>query len=68
MTQCDHILKHLKTGRGITPLAALERWGCFRLAARIAELKRQGHTINCALHKTSNGKHVGLYWLATTVK
>jgi hypothetical protein len=45
MTQCDEILKHLKTGRSITPLVALDRWGCFRLAARIRELKDAGYRI-----------------------
>lgn len=45
MTQTALILAHLQTGRGITPQVALDRWGCFRLAARIRELKESGYTI-----------------------
>ena len=45
MSQCQEILKHLQTGRSITPLAALDRWGCNRLAARIRELKDDGYAI-----------------------
>jgi hypothetical protein len=30
---------------GITPVEALEKYGCFRLAARIEELRKQGHQI-----------------------
>ena len=68
MTQCDHILKRLKAGHTLTPYRALKDFGTFRLAARILELRQAGYQINCALHKTAGGKHVGLYWLATTVK
>lgn len=45
MSQTDKILKHLKTGKTLTPLAALEKYGCFRLAARIEELRKAGHKI-----------------------
>ena len=38
MTQTDEILQALRAGERLTPLAALERFGCFRLAARIHEL------------------------------
>lgn len=39
------ILLHLKDGRSITPLEALDKFGCFRLGARIFELKEEGHPI-----------------------
>ena len=42
MTQCEMILKHLKTHRGITQLTALEKYGCMRLASRIADLRSEG--------------------------
>jgi hypothetical protein len=32
-------------GNTITPLDALQNYGCFRLAARISDLKNQGHAI-----------------------
>ena len=45
MTQTQRILIYLKTGKSLTPLEALNKFGCFRLAARIADLRRDGHTI-----------------------
>ena len=46
MTQTQQILAMLKRGP-ITPLAALRDAGCFRLAARIYDLKQEGHDIAC---------------------
>lgn len=45
MSQCDRIANHLKAGRAITALEALERFGCMRLAARIADLRERGWEI-----------------------
>ena len=45
MSQTDRILTHIKKGP-ITPMVALERYGCMRLAARIADLKDRGHKIS----------------------
>lgn len=45
MSQEEMILKRLKQGRSITPLQALEWYGCFRLSARIYDLKRKGYEI-----------------------
>jgi len=36
------IEEHLREKGSITPLEALEQYGCFRLAARIADLRREG--------------------------
>tara|TARA_R100000656_G_scaffold124998_2_gene104895 strand:- start:123 stop:341 length:219 start_codon:yes stop_codon:yes gene_type:complete len=44
-TQKDNILAHLLTGRAITPIEALEQYGCFRLAAVVWNLKADGHKI-----------------------
>ncbi len=44
MSQVDKILEHIKE-RPITPLDALNLYKCFRLAARIHELRGQGHVI-----------------------
>jgi len=43
MTQEKQILDHLKSGRAITPIEALDLYGCFRLASRISDLKKE-HT------------------------
>ena len=39
------ILVHLRKGWPITPIEALAQYGCFRLGARIHDLKHQGHPI-----------------------
>lgn len=44
MTQCQRILEYMKTNDGITSMDAY-RLGCTRLAARIADLKKDGHSI-----------------------
>ena len=46
MTQENWILKALLCNKdGITALDALQGCGCFRLAARISDLRKQGHPI-----------------------
>jgi len=44
-SQSFKIYKFLLNGKGITPLQALDKFGCFRLAARIHELRSMGHNI-----------------------
>ena len=62
-TQTAQILAHLKTGRSITPLDALEWFGCFRLGARIYDLKQGGHNIYKEMVETDSGKRVASYTL-----
>lgn len=40
--QTKLIEKHLKNGKSITPIEALNLFGCLRLAARIADLRKSG--------------------------
>jgi hypothetical protein len=54
MSQCQAILKFLQTGRSVTPLTALDKFGTMRLAARILELKQRGHSI--VAHKIKVGR------------
>ena len=61
-SQCDDILKHLQSGRAITPLEALEKFGCFRLGGRIYDLKKLGHDIRTDIVK-KNGKRFASYSL-----
>lgn len=61
MTQTQAILKHLQSGP-ITPLEALRRYGCFRLGARIYDLKRAGHSIKSESVER-NGKRFARYSL-----
>lgn len=44
-TQYDMILQYLKEHGSITQLDALREFGCMRLAARIAVLKKRGYRI-----------------------
>ena len=44
-TQNQQILEYLKSGKTITPLTALKKFGCFRLSARIFNLRQEGNPI-----------------------
>ena len=44
-SQRAQIRAHLEAGRSITPLEALDLYGCYRLGARIHELKGEGLSI-----------------------
>jgi hypothetical protein len=48
-TQKRMIINHLRGNGDITPKDALELFGCFRLAARIAELRKEGWDISTFL-------------------
>ena len=45
MTQCERILGYMERFGSISPAEAFDDLGCFRLAARIADLKAAGHRI-----------------------
>ena len=63
MTQTDLIRQHLESGAEITPLEALDRFGCLRLAARISDLRRDGLEIESTTGE-ANGKRFARYRLA----
>ena len=67
MNQNQQILNHLKEHGSITPMDALTLYGCFRLGARVYDLKTQGHDIRCTIecHRNSNGqvKRYARYWM-----
>lgn len=60
-TQNRKILAHLKS-KPITPLEALNRYGCFRLGARIYELRNRGHNIKTEMVEV-RGKKLAKYRL-----
>ena len=64
-SQCSAILEHLKKGLSITPIEALSLCGCFRLAARIHDLRDQGNDILTDTITTQSGKKVAAYRLAS---
>jgi hypothetical protein len=61
MTQTEWILDELKKG-SVTAMQALEGCGCFRLAARIADLREQGHEIETKTLELNNGKRIAQYF------
>ena len=65
-SQNDLILNHLKNYYQITPRAALNSYGIFRLAARIYDLKQQGNKIGCTIKsERKTGKRWATYYLKT---
>ena len=62
-SQTNQILAHLKNKNGITAFEALDRFGCFRLAARIKDLREAGNNIETTMIETDQGKRVARYFL-----
>ena len=56
MTQTESILEALQHGDRLTPIDALERFRCFRLAARIDDLRRAGYMIQTHMHQHGRKK------------
>jgi len=70
-SQRVNVLEHLQNGSTITPLEALENYGCLRLAAVIFDLKNDGHNIKTNLVKKGKKSfasyslckgQVNMYW------
>lgn len=63
-TQREKIKKYLEDGHSLTPLDALSLFGCFRLATRIFELKKQGMNIRTEMvENPETGKRYAKYRL-----
>lgn len=60
LSQEEQILEHLRSGNTLTPLEALQRFGCFRLGARVWDLKQAGHDIRSQMIHV-DGKRVAQY-------
>ena len=60
LSQKDMILAHMGRGLSITPMEAAERFNCWRLAARISELRDVGWDIQTG-DLTLYGKHTARY-------
>lgn len=65
MSQKLKVLKHLQTQKSITPMEALVTYGVFRLAARIHELKGEGHEIDTIVRHDAIGKPYASYALTS---
>lgn len=61
-SQNEMVLAHLQSGKKLSSLEALERYGIFRLGARCYDLKKQGVPIVTEM-VTKNGKRFAEYKL-----
>jgi hypothetical protein len=61
-TQTEWIFRQLQSGP-ISQLDALRGCGCLRLAARINDLRRDGHLIVTERSRLQNGKVIAIYHL-----
>ena len=61
-SQNERILAYMKQGRSITGLLALRLYGCFRLAARVYDLRQMGIKVQQRLIRIRD-RRVSVYWL-----
>lgn len=57
------IKAHLEQGNTITAISALANFNCFRLAARIKDLKDTGMNIKKRMVTNKHGRRYAMYWL-----
>lgn len=63
-SQKARILEHMMMGHSITPLEALNSFGCLRLGARIADIKAEGYLVHTEMIKDPRtGKRYAQYSL-----
>ena len=62
-SQKKRILRYLLNGNSLTPLDALNLFGCFRLGARIWELRNEGYPVKMRLIE-QNGKRFAEYYFS----
>ena len=62
-SQKQRILQWMLEGNTITPIEALNKFGSFRLGARIAEIKEMGYIVNSRFVTTPTQKRVKQYYL-----
>lgn len=67
-SQAEWILDRLKEGRSVTAIDALNGCACFRLAARIKDLRQAGHHIETEHRTLPNGKVIAAYHLVEKEK
>jgi len=61
-SQSNRIARHLLAGKTLTPLGALNLFDCFRLGARIYDLRQAGMPIESTTMKR-NGKCFARYYI-----
>lgn len=61
MSQNDTLLGALRRGETITSMAAIRRWGCTRLAARVRDLRDRGIAVKDAWLSRGDKRFKGYY-------
>ena len=61
MSQNKQIKSYLEKGKKLTTIDALNKFGCFRLASRINDLRNNGMNIVTKTIKLDNNKQVAQY-------
>jgi len=56
-SQNKKIARHLKEGKSISPLRALEMFGCFRLASRIFDISNPPFNLNIKSEMVHEGSY-----------
>ena len=62
------ILNYLESGGSLSPIEALNKFQCFRLAARVRDLRKAGHDIQTEMKRQKNGKKIAVYSIPKTEK
>lgn len=60
-SQCKMILSHLQSGQKLTVLDSMKLFNCYRLSARIKNLRDMGYQIETEMVKTTSGKRIAEY-------
>ena len=63
-SQEQQVLRHLLAGESLTALEALQRFGVFRLAARVFRLRQKGFPVLTHMAEMAGGKRVAVYAMA----
>jgi rare lipoprotein A len=63
MSQNKQIADYLNKGKKLTTLDAFTKFGCFRLASRINDLRNDGMNIKTKIIKLENKKQIAQYSL-----
>ena len=56
-TQCDYLLEYLELYNSITPMEALNAFNCFRLGARVSDLRADGYDITTEINPKGKKKY-----------
>ena len=63
-SQEQQVLRHLLAGESLTALEALQRFGVFRLAARVFRLRQKGFPVLTHMAEMAGGKRAAVYAMA----